>query len=255
MTKESVRLDAEIVLLTKEIEKYPPGDFSVHKNGKYVKWVIKYNDKLEYLKKNEWKLAKLLAKKKHLNIRLNMAIRERRAIEYYLRHHDKDAIRKEQEFLNSDLYKPLSPSTYVPLKKQLENWMKEPYEQNSSYPEKLIHDTIGGHKVRSKSEALIVSYLVHHLIPYRYECKLYINDVYVYPDFTIRHPITGEIYYWEHFGRLDDPKYLEKFITKMKLYISAGILPGKNLIITTETRKIPLTYTEVEKMIKQYFEV
>lgn len=89
-------------------------------------------------------------------------------------------------------------------------------------------------------------------IPFRYECALPLGDTIVYPDFTIRHPVTGEIYYWEHFGKMDNPKYAQNCMYKLQNYTSHGILPGINLITTYETQKKPLTSETIERVISEY---
>ena len=100
---------------------------------------------------------------------------------------------KDNEYteLLSDFFKPLS--------QELSEWMNTPYIRNSKYPEHLIHKTCVGYKVRSKSESMICTYLSINKIPFRYECALTLGNKVYYPDFTIRHPKTAEIYYWEHF--------------------------------------------------------
>lgn len=62
---------------------------------------------------------------------------------------------------------------------------------------------------------MIASYLYIKKIPFRYECALYLNGVLVFPDFTIRHPKTGEVYYWEHFGLIDQPSYVKRTMEKI----------------------------------------
>lgn len=252
MLAESKKLKRQIKQLEKIIDKMPVGDLQVAKNGKYLKWYIGYGKERMYLPKSDYELARNLARKKYYKLKLNNLLREKRAIDYYLRHHDKDALDREIKFVNSFEYKDLLGKIYYSQKDELTRWMNEPYKKNTSHPEDLIHDTIAGYNVRSKSEALIVSYLTKYQIPHRYDCLLNIGDVYVFPDFTIRHPKTGEIIYWEHFGMVDKPEYLETFIRKIRNYISVGILPGKNLIITTETEKNPLSYGQVERAIRQF---
>ena len=79
-----------------------------------------------------------------------------------------------------------------------------PYEKNPKYPEHLIHKTVSGIYVRSKSESMIALQLYTEKIPFRYECALQLGETTLYPDFTILHPKTGEIFYWEHFGMMDE---------------------------------------------------
>lgn len=131
--------------------------------------------------------------------------------------------------------------------------MSAPFEQNPKHPEDLIHKEISGNLLRSKSEAIIDTFLHQNRLPYRYECKLVLGQEILYPDFTIRHPKTGEIYYWEHFGKMDDPSYYRKVFPKLRLYTSHNIIPSINLITTFETQDNPLTVDVIEKIIQHYF--
>jgi len=90
-------------------------------------------------------------------------------------------------------------------------------------------------------------------IPFRYECPLILGDTTLYPDFTIRHPKTGNTYYWEHFGLMDNPTYSQNAYSKLQLYSTHGIIPSINLITTYETKNAPLGTDIVEKIIKHYF--
>lgn len=80
-----------------------------------------------------------------------------------------------------------------------------------------------------------------------------LDEVVLYPDFTIRHPKTGEIFYWEHFGLMDDSNYCKNVLSKLQIYISNGIIPTIQLITTYETKDHPLNMEQVEKIVKQYF--
>ena len=131
--------------------------------------------------------------------------------------------------------------------------MHSPFEQNQTHPEHLLHKTLSGHTVRSKSESMIDSLLFTNKIPFRYECALTLDTVPIYPDFTIRHPHTGKTYYWEHFGLMDDPFYCNCTASKLQLYISHGIIPSIHLITTYETQQKPLTVEVIQKIIEHYF--
>ena len=134
---------------------------------------------------------------------------------------------------------------------QQAQWARDKYLQNKKYPDQLKHDTVIGLKVRSKSEAMIVRELVECKIPFHYEEELEIEGVRLYPDFTLRHPQTGERIYWEHFGRLDDGRYQKILCQKLQLYMQGGILPSDRLIITWETRENPLTLSEIHYKIQK----
>ncbi len=79
-----------------------------------------------------------------------------------------------------------------------------------------------------------------------------LGGVVFYPDFTVRHPVTGETFYWEHVGRPDDSVYRASFLDKLNLYIAHGIIPEQNLILTWETGNHPLSSAEVEQKIQQF---
>lgn len=64
---------------------------------------------------------------------------------------------------------------------------------------------------------------------------------------------TGKIYYWEHFGMMDNPDYTKDYLWKMQFYINHGIIPNINLITTYETKDFPLTADEVEHWIQRIF--
>lgn len=75
----------------------------------------------------------------------------------------------------------------------------------------------------------------------------------IYPDFTIRHPRDGRLFYWEHFGLANDISYVRKMNYKMELYTSNDIIPSVNLIVTYETSENPLSFEMVEMLVKYYF--
>ena len=100
---------------------------------------------------------------------------------------------------------------------------------------------------------MIASLLHANQIPFRYECELYLDNTPIYPDFTIRHPYTGEEYYWEHFGMMNDPFYAKNVPLKLQSYISNHIIPNIQLITTYETQQNPLSTEVITKIIDHYF--
>lgn len=132
-------------------------------------------------------------------------------------------------------------------------WSAASYERNPLHPEQLLHKTVSGERVRSKSEAMIAMLLHLNAIPYRYECALSLGGVTLFPDFTIRHPGTGALYYWEHFGLMDDPAYAKNAGSKLSLYAANGIIPSVHLITTYETKAYPLNAGMIEHLISYYF--
>ena len=144
--------------------------------------------------------------------------------------------------------------TYIPkANRKLADWMNSPYEHNPYYSERANHDSISGNTLRSKAESMIDMLLYIHHIPFRYESPLQLKDKVIYPDFTIRHPQTGEFYYWEHFGMMDDPTYSKNAYLKLQQYNACGIVPSIQLITTYETSEHPLSTEQIQKIIEYYF--
>lgn len=119
--------------------------------------------------------------------------------------------------------------------------------------EKHRIETLGGDFVRSKSEALIADRLFAAGIPYRYEQLLQFEHgfetIRYYPDFTILNKRTHEIFYWEHLGLLGNSDYCRDNLKKLDDYMSFGIIPGKNLILTYECDGWSLLTTRVNQLI------
>lgn len=209
--------------------------------------------KKTYIKKKDKVLAEKLAAKKYLSALLEDLEREKSATDMYLRHCPMDNNKVNELFKGSNEVLNLLSSFFSPLSKELDDWMKSPYQQNLKHPEHLTQKVGPNEFVRSKSEAMIAKSLKQNQIPYRYECQLILDDIEIYPDFTVRHPRTGRVYIWEHFGWLDKMDYVKTMHSKLQIYTSNNIMPGINLITTYETKDDPLTYEMIEMIIKYYF--
>ena len=51
---------------------------------------------------------------------------------------------------------------------------------------------------------------------------------------------------------MDDPVYTEKALLKIETYIKNGIYPGKQLLLSHETRLRPLNIKNIEELITEY---
>ena len=247
---ESQRLTRQINSLQAQLKTYPDGDFFSNKNGNRYKWFHLINGEKHYLKKKDHSLAEQLAIKKYLSLQLEDCLHEKAAIDFYLRHH---VPAKAEQLLtqNSDYQSLLSPH-FRPLSQELEEWSKSTFIQCTKYPENKIHLAPSGNMVRSKSEVLIDMILYTNHVPFRYECELVLNGITIYPDFTVRNPRTGKLYYWEHFGQMDNPEYAKKTVRKLDTYISNNIIPNIDLITTYETKDHPLTITTIDNIISEH---
>jgi hypothetical protein len=142
-------------------------------------------------------------------------------------------------------------------------WKREAYEKNPYHPERLKHPTKAGEMVRSKSEAIIYEALTERGANFRYECRLDLRmrDYYgrlvgqrtVYPDFMILRKSDRRVIMFEHFGKMDDLKYVKKTMRKINDYIASGFHLGENLFMTWETLDIPFTPLAAEETLDLYF--
>ena len=103
------------------------------------------------------------------------------------------------------------------------------------YEAKLIHKTIRGELVRSKSEVIIANMLFERGIHYEYEKELTLEgDGRKVPDFTITVAGRDEPVYWEHCGMMSNADYVRRWEAKRAVYEKHGIIENKNLIVSEE---------------------
>lgn len=118
------------------------------------------------------------------------------------------------------------------------------------HPERLIHVTKSGIRVRSKSEVIIANILEDLGLHYEYEKPLYAKNNprdFRLPDFTIYY--KGEEFYWEHLGMLNDPTYREEWERKKKWYESNGY--ADRLIVSRDKPDGGIDSQEIEDIAKR----
>lgn len=250
MKKEQQIVEKRIARLEERLENMPEGKLMCIRNEKRYKWYMIEKGKKEYIPKENRELAEKLAKKRYMMTTLEELKCKKRAIEEYTNVYEKGIGKIEKNYQqNEEFCKLLGVANIDDNTK----WMNEPYERSCKHPEHLVHKNSFGEMFRSKSEAMIAMCLRERGIPYRYECALTLDGVTYYPDFTIKHPKTGRIYYYEHFGKMDDPKYIRDNMSKLSTYAMNGITPGVNLILSFETKLEPLSIYTIESILTQFF--
>lgn len=253
MLERRKQIEKKMQSIERHQKKLPEGKLICSRTGPYYKWECSDGHKKTYIPKKDRPLAEKLAAKKYLSALWNDLNHEKYAIDLYLRRHSNYQSEVDQLLTDSiEVEKLLSPY-FSPLSKELEEWTKSPYETNPKNPEHLTQKIGANEFVRSKSEAMIAKVLKQYKIPYRYEAKLELGTVEMYPDFTIRHPKTGGYFYWEHFGLLDKSDYVKNMLFKLQTFANHGIMPGINLITTYENQEKPLTFEMIEMMVKCHF--
>lgn len=153
-----------------------------------------------------------------------------------------------------ELVEPIRPTD----EQYADNWQAQELKKSALSREDAPFSTERGEYVRSKSEMLIANTLYKRGIRYHYECAVETVDHLTgmprtrYPDFYVLNTRTRRAYYYEHFGKCDDPDYVNDNLNKLIDYENAGIVAGVNLIMTFETRQLPLTPETVEAFVKNY---
>lgn len=250
---EKQKNESQIQTLQNQLANLPEGNLICARNGTRYKWYQSDGHNKKYLPKSERQTAEQLAYKKYLSTKLNNLLIEQKSINSYFKTHQTFKQESEETLFQSPGFNELLSPFFSPLSQELQEWISAPYEKNKKNPENLIHKAYSGIHVRSKSEMLIDMFLYLNKIPFRYECLLQLGDLFLFPDFTIRHPKTGQLFYWEHFGMMDNLNYSRNVCHKVQQYISHGIIPTIQLITTYETKDNPLLPETVEKIIYEYF--
>ncbi|MCR5102751.1 MAG: hypothetical protein K6B41_15490 [Butyrivibrio sp.] len=254
--KELDLLRQELISVSNNLQNSPEGYLkccgtkNFHQYYQVIQNPTSKEKKIIYLKKSQNQLITDLAKKRYYIYRKNELVRDIKALDKLL---SKKLTYRSEKLLDSN---PLISNIILPELNSLsisdKSWVSQPYPKNPNFPEHLTVLTPTGEYVRSKSEAYIAKRLLETGIPYRYECELILEQFTIYPDFTVRRPQDRKIFYFEHFGKMDDPDYQKKVKWKLDLYARNGILPFYNLICTYEDKDHPLDFQDVDKLIKAF---
>ena len=120
------------------------------------------------------------------------------------------------------------------------------------YKERYIYYTSHGDYVSSKSEALISMLLMQMKIKFHYELPLKVGEHQFYhPDFTLY--INGQVYYYEHLGRMQDPEYAAGWQKRLEMYHSMGIYENDRLFVTQEYGA-GLDLMEIEQQLQKFIQ-
>lgn len=235
------------------MQKLPNGELKKYKNGEYHKYFWKLPDRpLVYLPTSKHRWIEPLAENTYWQKYAAFLEDSRNFLQDFLKRHaswleQKGMLYNDFNFLENCLSQPSA------LDRELELWENAPFDQCPYYPEQKRVEGAKGIMMRSKGEGGISYGLLNDGERFHYEQLWKFPECDIYPDFTIRHPKTGEFIIWEHFGLMDKPSYVQDTICKLKVYEANGFCPGSNLIVTFEDRNHPLSQRRIMNEIEYFF--
>ena len=128
--------------------------------------------------------------------------------------------------------------------------------EQAPYAEHLVHRTLRGELVRSKSELMIANHLHSAGLQYQYERPLEgtSRPGRLRPDFSFIDD-SGDVVVLEHLGMLDRDDYKKSWDWKRKWYEENGYLEGENLFTTDEKQGLDMnSIDEVVQRIRAALE-
>ncbi len=260
LTQRLKDLKQTLIAVKKKTENLPQGHLKVAvKPGHTEYYHIQEcgSSHVTYISKKKMSLASQLAQKDYYLKLIKILEQEIKALERCLRQTCSfSIIQKLYAGLSPERKALITPVTLTE-KQYAEEWQKCRWQGKTFFEEESKYYTTKGERVRSKSEVIIADALLIEKIPYRYEFPVRLKkagkgEITVYPDFTCLNLRTREEMYWEHFGMMDDPDYVQNTISKLSLYAENGIFPGNKLIITMETKSESLNTRDLKRIISEY---
>ncbi len=252
---EEDRLHAIKQIVDNRLRNVPDGALritSTRKSQIQYMHCTEHDKKGQFIKKENHELAIKLAQKSYDQKVQKLVDRRLKQISKLSKEYNDNEIEEIYNKLNP-VRKTLLQPVEAPWEQRLKEWKSIPYTGKEFSENIPVILTKKGERVRSKSEKIIADIFYDLGIEYKYECPLMLKGYgVVYPDFTILRKRDGKEIYWEHDGRMDDPKYAEKAIRKINSYISNRIFPGDNLIVSFESSAVVINDRIIKELIKEY---
>ena len=177
------------------------------------------------------KTIRILSTKYYYEKLLPIAVKRKELIEKLLAFEKEQPLEKVFSNLPDSIKEFVEPFE-VPLEKRISDFESIDYQPLETRSGNYMVKTEEGIMVRSKAEMIINDTLMKCQIPRRYEMPITIGNSVLRPDFVVLNRKTGKQYLWEHFGMMDNPVYVERFLKKIKIYEDAGYYLHDGLIAT-----------------------
>ena len=257
LLRRKIELDKLISTIEKSLSVAPEGTLRIAHNGNRMQYYHRETPqdiKGTYIPKEKLSLAQALAQKDYDSRLLKQAKDNLSSINLLLTKFSDLSLTDIFKNLN-EYRKELVKPRVLTVEEYVKEWLEEPYTRKSFSETDPCFFTRRGERVRSKAEIIIADMLADMRVPYKYECPVFLKGNEVrYPDFTILLSHTREIKYLEHCGMMDDEKYLNRFFGKMSIYNRNGIILGRNLFMTFESKNHVLDTRELKRVIESIIE-
>lgn len=255
LKKRKIYLESIIEEMEQYLKKAPEGILRISSNcgnTQFYKKASSKDKKWQFLKEKDQGIAVALAQRDYDQKVLKLAKKELNTLNKLIGRYSLGSA--------EDVYGKLNPARralvtpiFIPDDEFVKNWLAQPYEGlgfEEGAPE-FYADS--GLRVRSKSEIGIANKYGELQVPMLFERPLKLNGWgTVYPDFTLLNVRLRKEFIHEHMGKMDDPDYAEENVAKLNAYEKNGYYPGKNLILTFETKGNPFDTRKIEDIAKQY---
>ena len=238
-------------LLDSKYANLPPGKlYIIKRGGKYYFYIRnhKLSGQLIYIKKKNAKLISGLMQKKYVDQMREAIDNESEAIDLFLTHMPATVVEDVYNGIDLEIRESIDPVIDNDIRFAM-RWAEGNAITVDTSDESTGIKTDRGERVKSKSECLIANMLNKNGILYKYEKELHVGKYVFHPDFTILDVKNRREIYYEHFGMMDDDKYLNDAIRKLNIYNRNGFSVGDRLLISMETSTQPLDIQAAEKMV------
>lgn len=250
MEERSAQLKQWISEAQKRLEKAPPGKLSVSREHNRVYFYCKTAQGKEYLSVKNEELIRQLAQKAYDEEIVRAAQNELRYIDK-----QQSSLRRKPE----DIYykmpverQALVDPIFLNDEDFLRQWKSQTFPVVNRRRKREEYRSKSGTIVRSKSELIIINAFEDENVPHFYEPPLKVGDELFFPDFLVLNTRTRKQYYWEHYGRMDDPAYADRTVWKINHYSQNGYCMGKELLCTFESSDSPLSTAQIHLLILKH---
>ncbi|MBR5752861.1 MAG: hypothetical protein IKX83_00080 [Clostridia bacterium] len=245
--EEMLRQEAEneklIRQVRKELRYAPKGELRRSRyrgTQRYYRTGARQDGKEEYLGKKKEALRDQLVQKKY-HKQVLAALEQEQTIIETVKKKPWPTVMEVFETLPADLQEYVEP-LILPDKVFVERWTKE------------MSKGASGEKLRSRIEIIYDEEYTQAKIPHVYEPDLYLEGFgSVRPDFAVLNVRTRQMFYHEHFGKMDDPDYRTRNVLKLRAYHKNGFFEGINLVVTMESDGLMVDLAEIREVIQTYF--